>query len=136
MFIASWNRTGFDSFYPEYYPDMELGSAMEFRRGLEYVRNHGGMSTLDINARIFDLKSDFHKLVGEKMAMRNEKGEDVPGNPMVPEHFTVNCPPDALWREYLLDTAEFCLRIWLRRYLSGSACIGRAFPVLLQRAHA
>lgn len=38
MFIASWNRTGFDSFYPEYYPDMELGSAMEFRRGLEYVR--------------------------------------------------------------------------------------------------
>lgn len=51
MFLASWNRTGFDSFYPEYYPDMELGSAMEFRRGLEYVREHGGFSTLYINAR-------------------------------------------------------------------------------------
>ena len=59
MFLASWNRTGFDSFYPEYYPDMELGSAMEFRRGLEYVREHGGFSTLYINARIFDVKSDF-----------------------------------------------------------------------------
>ena len=23
MFMASWNRTGFDSSYPEYYPDME-----------------------------------------------------------------------------------------------------------------
>lgn len=75
MFLASWNRTGFDSFYPEYYPDMELGSAMEFRRGLEYVREHGGFSTLYINARIFDVKSDFHKTVGEKMAVRNEKGE-------------------------------------------------------------
>lgn len=111
MFIASWNRTGFDSFYPEYYPDMELGSAMEFRRGLEYVRNHGGMSTLYINARIFDLKSDFHKLVGEKMAMRNEKGE-MYRETYGPEHFTVNCPSDALWREYLLDTAEFCVKAY------------------------
>ena len=111
MFIASWNRTGFDSFYPEYYPDMELGSAMEFRRGLEYVRNHGGMSTLYINARIFDLKSDFHKLVGEKMAMRDEKGE-MYRETYGPEHFTVNCPSDALWREYLLDTAEFCVKAY------------------------
>lgn len=90
---------------------MELGSAMEFRRGLEYVRNHGGMSTLYINARIFDLKSDFHKLVGEKMAMRNEKGE-MYRETYGPEHFTVNCPSDALWREYLLDTAEFCVKAY------------------------
>ena len=32
LFMAGWNRTGFDSFYPEYYPDMELGSAMELAR--------------------------------------------------------------------------------------------------------
>lgn len=111
MFIASWNRTGFDSFYPEYYPDMELGSAMEFRRGLEYVRQHGGMSTLYINARIFDLKSDFHKLVGEKMAIRTETGE-MRYETYGPEHFTVNCPSDKLWREYLLDTAEFCVKAY------------------------
>ena len=111
MFIASWNRTGFDSFYPEYYPDMELGSAMEFRRGLEYVRRHGGMSTLYINARIFDLKSDFHRLVGEKMAIRRENGE-MYYETYGPEHFTVNCPSDKLWREYLLDTAEFCVKAY------------------------
>ncbi|WP_322390056.1 DUF6259 domain-containing protein, partial [Clostridium perfringens] len=74
MFIASWNRTGFDSFYPEYYPDMELGSAMEFRRGLEYIRENGGMSTLYINARIFDVKSDYHKTLGEKMAIKTHNG--------------------------------------------------------------
>lgn len=111
MFIASWNRTGFDSFYPEYYPDMELGSAMEFRRGLEYIRTHGGFSTLYINARIFDKKSDFHKLVGEKMAIRNEHG-DAYSETYGPEHFTVNCPSDHLWREYLLDTAEFCVKAY------------------------
>ena len=107
MFLAGWNRTGFDSFYPEYYPDMELGSAMELRRGLEYVRGQGGFSTLYINARIFDTKSDFHHTMGERMALRNEKGEPV-RETYGPEHFTVNCPSDALWREYLIDTAEFC----------------------------
>ncbi len=111
MFIASWNRTGFDSFYPEYYPDMELGSAMEFRRGLEYVREHGGFSTLYINARIFDKKSDFHSSVGEKMAMRNEKGETY-DEEYGPEHFTVNCPSDELWRDYLIDTAEFSYKAY------------------------
>ena len=111
MFIASWNRTGFDSFYPEYYPDMELGSAMEFRRGLEYVRDHGGMSTLYINARIFDRKSDFHKLIGEKMAIRSAGG-DMCYETYGVEHFTVNCPSDKLWRDYLLDTAEFCVKAY------------------------
>lgn len=111
MFIASWNRTGFDSFYPEYYPDMELGSAMEFRRGLEYVRDHGGMSTLYINARIFDRKSDFHKLIGEKMAIRSAGG-DMCYETYGVEYFTVNCPSDKLWRDYLLDTAEFCVKAY------------------------
>lgn len=111
VFIAAWNRTGFDSFYPEYYPDMELGSAMEFRRGLEYIREHGGFSTLYINARIFDLKSDFHKTLGEKMAIRTETGE-MRYETYGPEHFTVNCPSDKLWREYLLDTAEFCVKAY------------------------
>ncbi len=106
MLIASWNRSGFDSFYPEYYPDMELGSAMEFVRGLEYIRDNEGFSTLYINARIFDIKSDFHKNVGEKMAMRNYDNSmyyETYGT----EKFTVNCPSDHYWRDYLLDTADF-----------------------------
>ena len=78
MFIAGWNRTGFDSFYPEYYPDMELGSAMAFRRAIEGVRAAGGFTTLYINARIFDEKSDFHATLGERMGVRDEKGTPVP----------------------------------------------------------
>lgn len=111
MFIASWNRTGFDSFYPEYYPDMELGTAMELNRNLQYVRDRGGFSTMYINARIFDVKSDFHSSVGMKMALRNEKGEPY-YEEYGPERFTVNCPSDQLWRDYLIDTAEFCMKAY------------------------
>lgn len=111
MFLASWNRTGFDSYYPEYYPDMELGSAMEFRRGLEYVRNNGGQSTLYINARIFDVESNFHETVGKKMAVLNENGEMV-YETYGPAKFTVNCPADKLWRDFLLDTAEFTAKAY------------------------
>ena len=111
MFMASWNRTGFDSYYPEYYPDMELGTAMELNRGLEQVRREGGFTTMYINARIFDVKSDYHASVGEKMALRNEKGEPC-FEEYGPERFTVNCPSDRYWQEYLLDTAEFCMKAY------------------------
>jgi len=111
MFIASWNRTGFDSFYPEYYPDMELGSAMEFRRGLEYVRSRGGFTTLYINARIFDVESNFHATLGERMALRDYKGQ-MCRETYGPQHFTVNCPGDRLWQDYLVDTAEFAVKAY------------------------
>ncbi len=111
MFIAGWNRTGFDSFYPEYYPDMELGSAMAFRRAIEGVRAAGGFTTLYINARIFDEKSDFHATLGERMGVRDEKG-NLCHETYGPEHFTVNCPSDRLWRDYLIDTAEFCMQAY------------------------
>lgn len=45
------------------------------------------------------------------MAVRNEKGEPY-RETYGPEHFTVNCPSDTLWRDYLLDTAEFCVKAY------------------------
>jgi len=111
MFIASWNRTGFDSCYPEYYPDMELGSAMELRRALEQVHALGGFTTMYINARIFDEKSDFHGSVGKEMALRDRQDRMV-RETYGPESFTVNCPSDRLWQEYLIDTAEFAVKAY------------------------
>lgn len=109
MFIASWNRNGFDSQYPEYYPDMELGTPMEFADGIQFVRDSGGFTTLYINARIFDIKSDFHKSLGVQMAMK-----DVAGNSLYeeygPEKFTVCCPSDSLWQKYLVDIVEFAFK--------------------------
>ncbi|MDD3999947.1 MAG: DUF6259 domain-containing protein, partial [Bacilli bacterium] len=106
MFIASWNRGGFDTSYPEYYPDMDLGSAMDFVRGLQYVKDHGGIPTLYINARIFDISSDYASTVGELMAMKNHSGENYIET-YGTKSFTVSCPADEKWSRQLIDTAEF-----------------------------
>jgi len=109
MFIASWNRGGFDTDYPEYYPDMDLGSAMDFVRGIDYIKQNGGIPTLYINARIFELGSDYSPTIGEQMAMK-----DVKGNNYIETYgtksFTVSCPSDKEWANRLLDTAEFLIK--------------------------
>ena len=46
MFLASWNRGGFDTDYPEYYPDMDLGSAMDLLEAYNFVRIMENSNTL------------------------------------------------------------------------------------------
>ena len=106
MFIASWNRTGFDSFYPEYYPDMELGTALDFRRGIDYVNAHGGFATLYINARLSDQCSDFHKRFLSRMQIENERGHALTET-YGPHTFTLNCPSDRMWQHVLVDICDF-----------------------------
>ena len=106
MFIASWNRTGFDSFYPEYYPDMELGTALDFRRGIDYLNARGGFATLYVNARLSDMFSDFHKRFLSTMQIENEKGEALTET-YGPHTFTLNCPSDEKWQHMLVDICDF-----------------------------
>ena len=106
MFIASWNRTGFDSYYPEYYPDMELGTALDFRRGLDYVNRNGGFATLYVNARLSDIGSDFHPRFLSRMQMENERREPYTET-YGPRSFTLNCPSDEMWQHMLVDTCDF-----------------------------
>lgn len=109
MFIASWNRGGFDTDYPEYYPDMELGTAMDFVRGLQYIKDHGGIPTLYINARIFETSGDYASSVGEKMAMKKPNQENYIETYGI-KSFTISCPSDKQWSHQLIDTAEFLVR--------------------------
>ena len=104
MFIAGWNRKGFDCSYPEYYPDMELGSSMDLYEGCEYVNKNGGFVTFYINARIFDLESDFFPTLGRDMAIKKENG-DLYIEKYGPVSFAVMCPSDAKWQKHLTDTA-------------------------------
>lgn len=106
MFIASWNRTGFDSYYPEYYPDMELGTALDFRRGIDYLNARGGFATLYVNARLSDTFSDFYERFLSRMQIENEKGEALTET-YGPHTFTLNCPSDARWRHMLTDICDF-----------------------------
>lgn len=109
MFIASWNRTGFDSFYPEYYPDMELGTALDFKRGIEYVNSHGGFVTLYVNARLSDTSSDFHERLLSKMQIEDEQGTPK-SETYGPHSFTLNCPSDAQWQHMLVDICDFAVQ--------------------------
>lgn len=111
MFIASWNRNGFDSHYPEYYPDMELGTPMELCDGIRIVREQGGFTTLYINARIFDVKSDFYQCLGKRMAIKDCEGSMLQES-YGPEDFTLNCPSDSLWQKYLVDFVEFAFKAY------------------------
>lgn len=106
MFIASWNRTGFDSFYPEYYPDMELGTALDFRRGMDYLNARGGFATLYVNARLSDMSSDFHRRFLSTMQIENANGEALTET-YGPHSFTLNCPSDEKWQHMLVDICDF-----------------------------
>ena len=110
LFIASWNRKGFDCNYPEYYPDMELGTSMDLYNGCKYVNDHGGFVTFYINARIFDIGSDFFPALGKAMAIKNADGSLIFEQYDGTVKFSVMCPSDEGWRKLLTDTAEWLVR--------------------------
>lgn len=111
ILIASWNRKGFDCNYPEYYPDMELGTAMDLWRGVDKINKNGGFATFYINARLFDLESDFYKSLGQDMAIKNEN-QRILTEQYGPVKFSVNCPSDQMWQKLLIDTAVFTAKTY------------------------
>jgi len=109
FFISAWNRQGFDTDYPEFVPDMELGSSWNLARGCEYVRDHGGFSTFYINVRLFDLESDFFPTLGRTWAIKNHDGamfHETYG----PRMFAVICPDCEEWRKWVADTAGWMVK--------------------------
>ncbi|MGC8971480.1 MAG: DUF6259 domain-containing protein [bacterium] len=52
LFIAGWNRNGFDNGYPLYTPDELLGGEKVFKEKIEEVNKKGGYVTTYINIRI------------------------------------------------------------------------------------
>ncbi|GMQ62333.1 DUF6259 domain-containing protein [Vallitalea maricola] len=109
FFIAGWNRGGFDSYYPEFHPDMELGTSMDLYNGCEYINAHGGFATFYINCRIFDLKSQFYLTYGNKMAMKKLNG-DVYTENYGTESFAVMCPSHNQWQKHIIDTAVWMVK--------------------------
>ncbi|GGD77277.1 DUF6259 domain-containing protein [Paenibacillus nasutitermitis] len=109
MFIASWNRKGFDTDYPEFQPDMELGTPWELYEGCKYISEQGGIVTFYINARIFNVDSDFYPTLGKRWAIRDHSGEMMKEE-YGPLEFVVNCPSHQEWIQYLLDMSRWMVR--------------------------
>jgi hypothetical protein len=111
MFIASWNRKGFDQNYPEYYPDMELGTPWQLYEGCKYVNEHDGFVTFYINSRIFDIYSDYFTNIGRKWAIKDQVG-DMIHEQYGPHKFVVMCPAFQEWQDYLVDIASWMVRCY------------------------
>ncbi|HEX7713341.1 MAG TPA: DUF6259 domain-containing protein [Bacillota bacterium] len=107
--IAGWNRQGFDSNYPEYFPDMELGSPLDLARGVEYINAHGGMVTFYVNVRIFDIHSDYFPTLGTEWALKDEQGKWIKET-YGPPSFAVMCPKDKAWQQRVVDYATVLVK--------------------------
>lgn len=109
MFMASWNRKGFDRDYPEFQPDMELGTPWELYEGCSYIKERGGFATFYINVRIFDVDSDFYPSLGRRWAIKDPEG-GLMHEEYGPNRFVVLCPSHQEWENYLLDMARWMAR--------------------------
>jgi hypothetical protein len=106
MFIASWNRSGFDQDYPEYHPDLELGTCWELAEGCRYVNENGGFITFYVNSRIFHMESDYFETLGRKWAIKDEAGKKT-YEQYGPHKFVVLCPSNKAWQDYLIDVGSW-----------------------------
>lgn len=109
FFMAGWNRQGFDQNYPEYYPDLELGTSMDLYNGVKYINEKGGVPTFYINARIFDIHSDYFDTMGKRLAIKLNDGRMI--NEQYGEYkFTVSCPGNREWQKMIIDTAYWMVK--------------------------
>lgn len=106
--ISGWNRQGFDTDYPEFIPDMELGSSWQLREGCRHVRASGGFTTFYINVRLFDTESELFHSLGEQWAAKGSGGE-MTYETYGPRTFAVLCPGCADWQDWAVDTASWML---------------------------
>ncbi|BAS26778.1 hypothetical protein LIP_0921 [Limnochorda pilosa] len=106
LFVSGWNHLGFDNHYPDYNPDLELGTPLDLARGVSAVREAGGFVTFYINSRLIDLESEYYQSLGRRWALRGPDGNTVQES-YGPRTFSVLCPADPAWRKHLADFGEW-----------------------------
>ncbi|MBE3578015.1 MAG: hypothetical protein IMX00_10055 [Limnochordales bacterium] len=106
LFVAGWSSGGFDHLYPEYYPDLSLGTVMDFVDGVRQIRKSGGQVTFYINAALFGTDSHYHPTLGEQWAVRKEDGTTEQRH-FFDKDFTVNCRGAAGYQRQIIDTVRW-----------------------------
>lgn len=114
FFMAGWNHMGFDSHYPNYNPDLELGTPLRLQQGVEYVNESGGFVTFYINARIMDKYSEYVSTLGENWMLRTTEQKPI-FEIYGPAETFVLCPSNPEWREHLADFAVWMCQAYNAR---------------------
>lgn len=133
FFIAGWNHLGFDSHYPDYNPDLELGTPLKLYEGVRYVQESGGFTTFYINSRIMDQHSEYLPSLGERWLLRDEKGEPIPER-YGPAETVVLCPSCPEWRSYLEEFAVWMCQAYGARGIYFDQ-LGSATPLPCYASH-
>ena len=75
LMVFGWWKGRFDNGYPLYEPDPALGGAEGLTAAIKEIQNRGGRVALYTNGILMDVKSDFYRTTGERIASK-----DIDGN--------------------------------------------------------
>ncbi|MDD4263057.1 MAG: DUF6259 domain-containing protein, partial [Firmicutes bacterium] len=103
LYVSAWNEGGFDTLYPQFFPDLELGTIRDLKKAIDYVKADDGKISFYINTRIFNHRSEFYKTLGKKMAARNKDGSEYTEK-YGGETFSCMCLAEKSWTKILKDT--------------------------------
>lgn len=134
FFIAGWNHLGFDSHYPDYNPDLELGTPLKLYEGVRYIHESGGFTTFYINSRIMDRYSEYLPSLGQRWLLRDERGEPI-SETYGPAETVVLCPSCSEWRSYLEEFAVWMCQAYGARGIYFDQ-LGSATPLPCYASHA
>lgn len=108
LLLAGWFTGGFDHMYPEFYPDLDLGTVMDFVDATRAVTSAGGKVTYYINTSLFGKASRYFDSLGRAWAVKGSDGELVPRR-FFGHDFVVACRGAAGYRKHMVDTVRWLL---------------------------
>ncbi len=109
VLMVGWFTGGFDNMYPEFYPDLHLGTVMDFIDAVRTVRQAGGKPSFYINASLFGKTSSYHETLGAAWAVKDPQGRPVDRH-FFDRDFTVNCRGVQGYRKHMRDTARWLVQ--------------------------
>lgn len=104
-----WMAGGFDTTYPEFFPDVELGGPMAMARAHDEIHARGGRVVTYLNARIFNRRIACFDRVGAPWAAKAHDGSPWTER-YGAESFAVMCPGASGWAALVADLAESVVR--------------------------
>lgn len=101
LHVAGWNYNGFDTRYPDYDTDPELGSAEELTAAIREIHTMGGRVILYTNGRLVDPDSLFCRSGGDRCLCLDENGQPYVERYNTSVAFRIACPACPEYGEYL-----------------------------------
>ena len=108
---AGWSGVGFDTRYPDYEINEDVGTEHELRAALEEAHRRGGKILLYINGRLVDPLSEFYREGGDTAVVLKEDGTCFTEGYHTSVDFRIACPSSAHYRKWLAREIEYAMSL-------------------------